>query len=271
MNLNSAILCVLLLTLQSPLFGAVGKKADPPAESEAGETDFRTDRGGVLLTFDDRNFSDWIAALPLFEEYGVKVTFFISGAIDKSALDAAHRLQSRGHAIGAHGLRHRKAVDYSKENSAEDYVITEILPQLAAFRAAGIKVTSFAYPNSQSSEVTDRALLKKFRHLRTGGGLADGDRISVQDRFYVPAGKTRVHGSLTGKGIDYAPSMDDRTFEQIDEALVRAADKNEVLVLYAHGIAVSKRGHHITPKALEHIFQKAHELNLPFYTFDQLP
>jgi len=224
-----------------------------------------------VLTFDDRNFSDWIAALPIFERYGVKATFFISGAIDEPALAAARKLLSRGHAIGAHGLRHRKAVEHSQKTSAEDYVRTEIHPQLEAFRAAGIQPTSFAYPNSQNNTVTDQALLKEFRHLRTGAGLAAGQRISDQDRFYVPAGQTREQGCLTGKGIDYAPSMDDRTFEQIDAALVRAAGKNEILVLYAHGIAVSKRGHHVTPKALERIFRKARELKLPFYTFDQLP
>ncbi|MFT5027855.1 MAG: hypothetical protein ACI9VS_000273, partial [Candidatus Binatia bacterium] len=58
---------------------------------------------------------------------------------------------------------------------------------------------------------------------------------------------------------------------QLDAALERAAANNEILILYAHGIAISKRGHHVTPSALERLFQKARELDLPFYTFDQLP
>jgi len=235
------------------------------------KTPYRPDKGGVVLSFDDRNFSDWLEAMPLFKQYGVKATFFISGSIDSTALDAARKLQRRGHAIGAHGLHHLKAVDYSRKHSAEDYVRAEILPQLKAFNAAGITPSSFAYPSSQDDGNTDRVLLKRFRHLRTGGAMAAGEEIRGKDIFYVPANKTSTRGCLHGKGIDYAPSMNDRTFEQLDGALERAARNNEILALYAHGIAVSKRGHHVTPRALEHIFRKAEELRLPFYTFDQLP
>ncbi|WP_148275213.1 polysaccharide deacetylase family protein, partial [Rhodopirellula baltica] len=42
--------------------------------------------GGVVLTFDDRNFQDWIQALPLLDEFAVQATFFISGKIDGPAL-----------------------------------------------------------------------------------------------------------------------------------------------------------------------------------------
>lgn len=232
---------------------------------------FDPNKGGVALTFDDRNFQDWIDAIPLFDKYGVKATFFISGEINQPALDAARRLQRRGHAIGFHGVHHLKAVDYSKRRSAEDYVSAEIEPQLAAFKAAGIAPTSFAYPSSQNNAVTDSAILKTTRHIRTGAGLAPGAQIAGTDRFFTPANQIGRRGCLDGKGIDYAPAMEDRTFEQLDAALERAAKDKEILTLYAHGIAVSKRGHHITPAALERIFQKARELNLPFYTFDQLP
>lgn len=269
MNRLPMIICSLLLALSDPLSGVDHEEMKASTRSKV--SSFRADRGGVALTFDDRNFSDWIAALPLFEKYGVKATFFISGPIDEPALAAARKLLSQGHAIGAHGFRHRKAVEHSQQTSVARYVRDEIDPQLAAFQKAGIKPTSFAYPSSQNNAVTDRALLRKFRHLRTGSGLAAGQQLNGQDRFYVPAGKTKAHGCLTGKGIDYAPSMDDRTFEQIDAALARAARQKEILILYAHGIAVSKRGHHVTPEALERIFRKARELQLPFYSFDELP
>jgi peptidoglycan-N-acetylglucosamine deacetylase len=258
---------ILLLSISITQMGG----ADRDKEEVVAAGAYRPDQGGVALTFDDRNFSDWVTTIPLFEKYGVKATFFISGAINSQALDAAKELQKHGHAIGAHGLHHKKAVDYSRERSVEEYVRAEIRPQLEVFETAGIKVTSFAYPNSQNDETTDRALLAKFRHLRTGRGLATGERISGKNDFYVPAGEMGAQGCLSGKGIDYAPSMDDRTFGQLDAALVRAAAKNEILVLYAHGIAVKKRGHHVTPEALEHIFRKARELKLPFYSFDQLP
>lgn len=241
--------------------------ASAPIESAP----FRPDKGGIALTFDDRNFQDWLNALPLFDKYDVKATFFISGKIDDQALDAARQLKSHGHAIGAHGVRHLKAVDYSRKQSADEYVRNEIEPQLKAFHANGITPTSFAYPSSQNNAETDKALLKAARHLRTGAGMAAGTSIAETDRFFTLADRIAERGCLDGKGIDYVPAMEDRTFEQLDAALERAARSKEILTLYAHGIAVSKRGHHITPAALERLFQKARELNLSFYTFDQLP
>lgn len=228
-------------------------------------------QGGIVLTFDDRNFKEWLAALPLLDKYGVKATFYISGPIDQPALDAAEKLTNRGHAIGCHSIHHLSAIKYSTEHSAEDYVKKEVQPQLKAFITAGIMPSSFAYPMSSNNKATDEALLKIFRHIRTGAGIATGQRISEKDAFFVTADKIAAHGCLYGKGIDYAPDKNDRSYEQIDEALARAAKKKQIIVLYAHRIATGGKGHHISPAALEHIFQSAKKLRLPFYTADQLP
>ncbi len=232
---------------------------------------YRPDKGGVVITFDDRTFDNWVKAMPLFDKYGVTATFFISGVIDRQAIDAARQLKSHGQAIGCHGVHHLKAVEYSQQRSADDYVRDEALPQVAAFEAAGITVTAFAYPNSRNDAATDRALLKIFRHVRTGGSVAPGEQISKKDTFFVPADKVGGCGCLYGKGIDDAPNKEDRTYEQLDAALARAAKNTEIIVLYAHNIASSGKGHHVAPAALEHVFRKATELELKFYTFDQLP
>lgn len=226
----------------------------------------------MVLSFDDRNFDDWLAALPLFDRYGVKVTFFISGVIDARALEVSRQLVARGHAIGSHSVHHLKALDYIREHSMEEYVRNEIQPQLDAWRAAGIPVTSFAFPSSSSDAATERALLATFRHLRIGGLMAPGDLLSNRDPFFVPIAQVAAKHSLNSKGIDYAPAREDRTFEQIEGAFTRAATRGEILTLYAHGIRnIGGKGHFITPQALEHLFIKARELKLPFYTFDQLP
>jgi peptidoglycan-N-acetylglucosamine deacetylase len=104
----------------------------------------RLEKGGVVLTFDDRNFSGWLNTLPLLDKYGARATFFVSGVIDRQALDALGQLQSHGHAIGAHGLKHLGAVEYCRQHSPEEYVRSEIRPQLEPLKAAGITPTSFA-------------------------------------------------------------------------------------------------------------------------------
>jgi peptidoglycan/xylan/chitin deacetylase (PgdA/CDA1 family) len=230
------------------------------------------EKAGLVLTFDDRNFDDWLAALPLFDQYGVKATFFISGPIDEKALAACRQLIAHGHAIGSHSVHHLKAVDYVREHSIEDYLRQEIQPQLDAWHAAGIPITAFAFPSSSSDAATERALLKVFRHLRIGGPMAPGDRLSDRDPFFTPLAQVSTRGALPSKGIDYAPTREDRTYEQLDAALTRAATRGEILTLYAHGIRrLGGKGHFITPQALEHLFAKARELKLMFYTFDELP
>ncbi len=257
----AGLVFVVLTTLT---ISRAGSPLSPPAHP-------LPDKGGIILTFDDRNFSEWLAALPLFDQYGVKATFFISGHIDQPALDAALELKKHGHAIGCHSIHHLSAVKYSSQHSAEDYLQKEILPQLTAFKAAGIVPTSFAYPMSSNNTATDAVLLKIFRHVRTGAGITPGKRISGKNAFFIATDQIAAHGCLYGKGIDYAPDKEDRSYEQIDEALARATRKNEIIVLYAHRIATAGKGHHISPAALEHIFNTAKKLQLPFYTLDQLP
>ena len=256
----SSLALVALISL-TVIFADLRSKPDPlPAG-----------KGGIVLTFDDHNFSEWIAALPLLDKYGVKATFYISGPIDQIAVKAALELKKHGHAIGCHSIHHLSAIKYSDQHSVEDYLQKEVLPQLVAFKAAGIIPTSFAYPMSSNNKATDDALLKIFRHVRSGTGIAPGNRISGKDAFFVSSPKFAEHGCLYGKGIDYAPDKEDRSYEQIDEALTRAAQKKEIIVLYAHRIATSGKGHYVSPDALEHIFNTAKKLQLPFYTLDQLP
>ncbi|MDF1737956.1 MAG: polysaccharide deacetylase family protein [Verrucomicrobiales bacterium] len=239
--------------------------------SHAGEKPDPLEKGGVVLTFDDRNFDDWLDAIPLFEKYQAKATFFISGVIDAKAIATALELQSHGHAIGSHSVHHLSAIDYLKNHTAAEFVKEEIEPQLTAFKAAGITPTAFAYPMSKNHPDTDRELLKLFRHLRTGMGIASDRGIVDYDAFFVPVSKIKTAGLLFGKGIDFAPFRDDRTFGKIEAALVRAAENREIITLYAHQIKPIGKGNFISPGALEHILKKTAELNLSFLTVDQLP
>ncbi len=228
-------------------------------------------KGGVVLTFDDRNFGDWVSALSLFDEFGAKATFFISGQIDNSARDAINQLTRHGHAIGSHSVHHLKAVEFCDERSPEEFVRLEIQPQMEAFRSIGLVPSSFAYPMSRNNSQTDEALLKEFRHLRTGMKIGPGTKISETDAFFVPASKMKEHGCLFGKGIDHAGERPDRTFEQLDAALARAAANQEIIVLYAHQISETANGNVITPAALCRVLSKVNALKLQYYTFDELP
>ena len=62
-------------------------------------------KGVLVLSFDDRNFNDWVKAMPLFEKYGAHATFFVCGPIDGEAVRVMKRLSEAGHSVGLHGLR----------------------------------------------------------------------------------------------------------------------------------------------------------------------
>ena len=104
-------------------------------------------KGILLLSFDDRNFVGWEGALPLFARTGAHATFFVSGSIDAGAVATMRRLAAAGHSVGLHGLTHADADQAIAESSPEEYYRAEILPQWEAAHAAGLCITSFAYPN----------------------------------------------------------------------------------------------------------------------------
>ncbi len=124
---------------------------------------------------------------------------------------------------------------------------------------------------SRNDAVTDAALLKVFRHVRTGRNIGKNERLSDDNVFFVPAAKISEHGCLYAKGIDHAPDRTDRTYEQLDAALARAARNQEIIVLYAHRISETGTRNFVTPEALTRVFSKARDLQLKFYTFDELP
>ena len=69
---------------------AAAAAADDAAKRPAPE------HGVICFTFDDRNFDDWIAALPLLRKYDAKVTFFVCGKIDAAAAEKLKMLKAEG-------------------------------------------------------------------------------------------------------------------------------------------------------------------------------
>ncbi len=233
-----------------------------------------TPEAGVLLTFDDAHISEWVAALPLLQKYGAHATFFVTRFDTLSAERRAglKTIEAAGHEIGCHGLRHIKAAVHTESKGVEDYLAVEITPALAAMAEAEFTPTSFAYPSSNNNDVTDAALLKSFRHLRTGTGVKEGHRLAQMDVLFTPVAQVADRGLLVGKGIDRIgyPGKEDQLV-QLFEAMERAAAKGEILTLYAHGIAETGKHHHIKPETLEKVLAHGKKLGLRFYRFDDMP
>ncbi len=234
--------------------------------------------GSLILSFDDRNFEGWVKAIPLFDKYNAHATFFVSGAIDEEAIPPLKELAAHGHSIGLHGLRHANADIAIAEQGADRYYEEEIVPQLNAAEKAGIKITSFAYPNCRRTDESDNLLLSRaFSHVRGGLGLAPYDPegtkqegrglISTDDRAFFPASElpTRRRLDTILLGDAYHVALDD-----ILSAIRRAAEKNEVLVLASHNIAPEATHINLRTSWLEAILQEAQTNNLPVLGFDEV-
>jgi len=227
--------------------------------------------GAVCFTFDDTFIPQWIAALSLFEQTETRATFFFTGKVNDTQKEGLLQLQSKGHEIGCHGLKHAKAVATIEAVGLDEYLKSEILPANDELRQAGINLTSFSYPFSQSNDETDAALLKIFRHLRTGTPVKPGQRLKDVQEIFVPVSMIAEKGCLTGVGIDYSgTSLRPDGIEQVCEALERAYERKELVVFYAHNISEIGPGHFLPPTALCKILKFAKALGLPAVTLNEL-
>ena len=228
---------------------------------------------GLALTFDDRNISNWEKQIPLFEKYNAHVTFFIDhfDELTPEQIKSLKKLKEAGHAIGCHGLRHLKAPDYCEKYSVEKYLSDEIEPAIKYMKQEGFTPSCFAYPSSACTEITDNALIKYFRHLRSGCRIQT--ELKETGKAFTPIGEIEKRGRLDG--ISFHPkSTTDSLVIQFKKAVKRIKKNREILVLYAHDIRkAGEEGpkNFITVDALEELLSYASKNRLSFYSFDELP
>ncbi len=157
--------------------------------------------GGVAITFDDAFVGEWHSIKGLLKAYAAKATFFVShfDQLTDDSIEKLRVLQNEGHEIGYHGLRHLNAVNFVKETSLDNYLVTEIIPGMNIMAEHGFVPTSFSYPYGAHTREIDEALLKCFKHIR-GTAFTDKHKRMVNlDHIYY---KKRHAGMLYGAGVD---------------------------------------------------------------------
>jgi len=236
-------------------------------------------KGALLLSFDDRNFADWLNAMPLFEKYGAHATFFVSGAIDDEAVRTMKTLSEAGHSVGLHGFKHANADEAVAVMGAELYYKEEIESQSEPCRVAYIPARTFAYPNSRRTDETDE-LFKKWGYARLRGGLKGvtpydpkGEKqeglkpVHAVDRAFIPVAelKTRFRLDTVIAGEAYHTDIED-----ILKCVRRCAERNEAFVLTSHGIHPDAKHIHMKTEWLERILATAKDCGVPCLGLDEL-
>ena len=236
--------------------------------------------GALLLTFDDRNFDGWLAAIPLFKKYDAHATFFVSGQIDNAVVRAMKTLAGKGHSIGLHGLHHANADEEIAAKGAQVYWDEEVWPQLDTCNKCYVKISGFAYPNCRRSEESDELFFKQgFKRIRgclknltpydpEGRMQADRKPLATDDRAFFPATELATRKRLDTLLVGEAYHTD---IEDILACVRRAAERREVLVITAHDIADDAKWIHMKTEWLERILATAKECGLATLGFGELP
>ncbi len=126
-------------------------------------------RPGLALSFDDSGVPNWMSARPLFQQYGARVTFFVTryGVFSDDYRAQLRVLADDGHDIAAHSVAHLRAPSYVEENGVQAYLDDEAVPSIEVLRRDGYAVTAFAYPFGARTSELDDALLAHVPVLRS--------------------------------------------------------------------------------------------------------
>lgn len=155
---------------------------------------------------------------------------------------------------------------YIKNNTYKDYLENEINPSIRSMKQAGFNIKSFAYPYGAKYWFTDFMLLQKFDVLRSVTSINKEKDLTLIDEIYYDFNGDRT---LSAIGIDTNGKV---TKEMIKNAIKRASDNNQVLMVYGH-IPMSSpasNSYELDIDFLKFILVEAKRKGLEFYRFKDL-
>ncbi len=105
----------------------------------------------VYLTFDDGPSAYTGQILDILDEYGVKVTFFVTGTQVENNPDMCREIVNRGHSIGMHSYSHVYSDIYkSKDNFIKDYTkVRDVIAEIT-----GVTPSIYRFPGGSSNTVS---------------------------------------------------------------------------------------------------------------------
>jgi peptidoglycan/xylan/chitin deacetylase (PgdA/CDA1 family) len=113
-------------------------------------------RAAVSLTFDDARPSQIDVGLPIFNEYRVPATFYVSPHRLKARLRDWQKVARSEHEIGNHSLRHPCTGNFpwARDKALEDYTLNQMKEELQQANATiesllHVRPVTFAYPCGQ--------------------------------------------------------------------------------------------------------------------------
>jgi hypothetical protein len=124
---------------------------------------------GIALSFDDTSVDAWVALRPLLQQYGARVTFFVSRyrALNDEQHAGLKLLAADGHDVEPHTVLHLRAPDYVESHGLNAYLHDEVDPSIEVLRNDGFEVNAFAYPFGARTSELDAAIAKRVPVIRS--------------------------------------------------------------------------------------------------------
>ncbi len=230
--------------------------------------------GVLLLTFDDQNYDNWLAATNLFARYGARATFCPYGSLGSTELAKMLALKKQGHTIGAHTVGH---VNTDGVTDPAAWVAAQVAPQVDAYASVGHTVRTLAYPNNKHTDAIDAYILantpiQRFR----AADIANNKQFAAQssndlahdDACFTPVSEI---GSLRVVNAIGCAAYYNTDTNNLVAGIRRAAANNEVLAVFSHDIQANPSNIGMPTAWLETILAEASSLGMRICGMDEYP
>ncbi len=208
----------------------------------------------VSLTFDDARDSNLEQGLPLFDEYGVKATFFIVPSSVERNLEAWKKAAKNGHEMGNHTVEHPCSGNFvwARHKALENYTLGKMERELLDANKwieenLDTKVMVFAYPCGQPY---------------VGAGLYQESYVPLVARHFLAGrnwlSEAPVDPFYGDMGLLNGMEMDNKTFEELLPQITAAKENAQWLVLAGHDIGEGGR-QTTTTKMLRQLIEYAQQ------------
>ena len=221
---------------------------------------------GIVFTVDDGYVNTWYPFLDYLESAHFKLTFYIAGyhEFSDSEKQILKKFKAHGHEIAFHTTNHINVNDFLEDNSADDYIREEIIPDLELMNKDSFEVKNFAYPFGDGDKIVDQLLLKYFRSIRKIRVTTYYRLFEVDEIYYDFPENDRI---LYGADID---RMSEVSGSDVEKALKRAIEENKVLFIYCHKIGATGDDYEISEARFKQIVDYCNNHNMTSLTVNEL-
>ena len=230
------------------------------AEVKAVVAEVIPQKGGLAITFDDYSVDNWFKYVNLLDSFKVKCTFYVSNynKLADQQKEKLRTIQSHGHEIAFHSTNHLNFVENLQRLGFKKLMDEEVRNGLDLMNKDGFYPQTFAYPYGAHNLIMDKALLKRFKSIRTLNGTHE-----LKNSLFPLSGNSVIRGL----GID---ENSKRNFENICSLLSSAKDLDKCAVLLIHNVERNDTKLQLPLSKLRNLLLKAKALNLHSYTISEI-